>query len=90
MRAGTDEQRAGVIENQANADRFAANILPVIHDIERPWREVCDVAFIANDTTSPYLVGPNGYYLRDPQSRKPLIFDLADGKRPPVRKPHQW
>ena len=35
MRAGTDEQRAGVIENQANADRFAANILPVIHDIER-------------------------------------------------------
>ena len=70
----------------------AAFLFALVHRIlvERPWREVCDVAFIANDTTSPYLVGPNGYYLRDPQSRKPLIFDLADGKRPPVRKPHQW
>ena len=63
----------------------AAFLFALVHRIlvERPWREVCDVAFIANDTTSPYLVGPNGYYLRDPQSRKPLIFDLADGKAKP-------
>lgn len=31
-------------------------------------------------TNSPYLVGPNGYFLRDPQSRKPLIWDLATGR----------
>ena len=43
--------------------------------IERDWREVCDVAFIETSTNSPYLVGPNGYYLRDPSTEKPLIWD---------------
>ena len=63
----------------------AAFLFALIHRIliERTWREVCDVPFIADDTTSPYLVGPNGYYLRDPESRKPLILDLADGKAKP-------
>ena len=45
---------------------------------ERDWRETCDVKHLQEGTTSPYLVGPNGYYLRDPESRKPLIFDLSD------------
>ena len=40
------------------------------------WREVCDVPFLENDTNSPYLVGPNGYYLREVESGKPLIWDL--------------
>ena len=40
---------------------------------ERGWRETCDVRFLGEDTTSPYLVGPNGYYLRDSETRKPLI-----------------
>lgn len=49
----------------------------------RDWRAVCDVPFLADDTTSPYLVAPNGYYLRDPESRKPLIWDLADNRAKP-------
>jgi phenylacetyl-CoA:acceptor oxidoreductase len=47
------------------------------------WREVCDVPFLENDTNSPYLVGPNGYFLRDRASRKPLIWDLEDGRAKP-------
>ena len=50
---------------------------------ERGWRETCDVRFLGEDTTSPYLVGPNGYYLRDSETRKPLIWDLVDGAAKP-------
>ena len=63
----------------------AAFLFALIHRIliERDWREVCDVEFISDDTTSPYLVGPNGYYLRDTETGKPLILDLADGAAKP-------
>ena len=59
-----------------------AFLFAVIHRIvcERHWREVCDVPFLAQETNSPYLVGPNGYYLRDPASNKPLIWDAADDR----------
>ena len=30
---------------------------------------------IQDSTSSPYLVGPNGYFLRDPATKKPLIAD---------------
>ena len=58
----------------------AAFLYALIHRIvhEREIESVCDIRFLADDTTSPYLVAPNGFYLRDPQSRKPLIWDLAD------------
>ena len=39
--------------------------------------EELDVAFLKHRTASPYLVGPNGYYLRDSVTREPLIWDLA-------------
>ena len=63
----------------------AAFLFSIIHSIlhEHDWREVCDVPFLSDDTNSPYLVGPNGYYLRDPQTRKPLIWDLAAGVAKP-------
>ena len=63
----------------------AAFLYGVIHRIlhERDWRAVCDVRFLAEDTNSPYLVGPNGYFLRDPATSKPLIWDLAEGKAKP-------
>jgi phenylacetyl-CoA:acceptor oxidoreductase len=59
----------------------AAFLFALVHRIlcERDWRDVCDVAHLKETTTSPYLVGPNGYYLRDPETMKPLIRDLADG-----------
>ena len=34
-----------------------------------------DVPFLKNRTASPYLVGPNGFYLRDPETKKPLLWD---------------
>ena len=63
----------------------AAFLFSIIHSIlhEHPWRDVCDVPFLSDDTNSPYLVGPNGYYLRDAETRKPLIWDLADGAAKP-------
>ena len=39
-----------------------------------------DVPFLKHMSASPYLIGPNGYYLRDPQSRKPLIWDLNQNR----------
>lgn len=38
-----------------------------------------DTAFLRDRTASPYLVGPDGLYLRDPESAKPLIWDSARG-----------
>ena len=50
---------------------------------ERDWREVCDIPFLTEDTNAPYLIAPNGYYLRDPKTKKPMILDLADNKAKP-------
>jgi len=63
----------------------AAFLYALMHRIlhERDWRSECDIPFISDDTASPYLIGPNGYYLRDPQSEKPLIWDLSDNKAKP-------
>ncbi len=60
----------------------AAFLFGLIHRIlhERDWRDVCDLPFLKNTTSSPYLIGPNGWYLRDAASGKPLIWDLADGR----------
>ena len=38
-------------------------------------REALDLSFLKARTGSPYLVGPNGFFLRDPETRKPLIWD---------------
>lgn len=34
-----------------------------------------DLEFLRDTTSSPYLVGPHGYFLRDPESLKPLLWD---------------
>ena len=51
--------------------------------VERQFEETCDLPFLKWRTNSPYLVGPNGWFLRDPKSGKPLIWDAADGKAKP-------
>jgi len=43
-------------------------------------RERLDVEFLYRHTSSPYLVGAHGYYLRDPQTREPLIAPKLEGK----------
>ena len=63
----------------------AAFLFGLIHHIlhERKWEEVCDLPYLKKRTNSPYLIGPNGWFLRDPTSEKPLILDLADGRAKP-------
>lgn len=46
-----------------------------------------DVPFLKERTASPYLIGPNGYYVRDPQSRKPLIWDKRSQSAVPFDAP---
>ena len=38
-----------------------------------------DIDFVKNRTNSPYLVGSDGLFVREPVSNKPLIWDTADG-----------
>ncbi|HRV77830.1 MAG TPA: molybdopterin-dependent oxidoreductase [Thauera sp.] len=43
-------------------------------------RSRLDIDFLKHRTASPYLVAPNGFYLRDPDTRKPLVWDLKTGR----------
>jgi phenylacetyl-CoA:acceptor oxidoreductase len=54
----------------------AAFMLAMIHVLlhETP-RSALDLPYLRDRTSSPYLVGPDGYYLRDVASGKPLIWD---------------
>jgi phenylacetyl-CoA:acceptor oxidoreductase len=60
------------IKPKTDAAFLFALIHVLLHELPR---ERLDVAFLKRDTASPYLVGPNGYYLRDRSNRKPLIWD---------------
>ncbi len=63
----------------------AAFLYALMHRMvhERPWEETCDVPHLKLRTNSPYLVGPNGWFLRDKESGKPLVWDAADGTAKP-------
>ncbi len=37
-----------------------------------------DAEYLKAHTNAPYLIGPDGYYLRDPDGGKPLMWDAAD------------
>ena len=58
----------------------AAFLFGLIHHLlhGKGWKNACDVPYLKDRTSSPYLVGPNGWYMRDPASGKPLVWDLAD------------
>lgn len=42
-------------------------------------RASLDVEYLLGNTASAYLVGPNGYYLRDPETKQPLVWDRRSG-----------
>ncbi len=46
-------------------------------------RDRLDLPFLKDRTGSPYLIGPNGYFLRDPESEKPLLWDRTSGRAVP-------
>ncbi len=54
----------------------AAFMFALIHTMlhEHP-REQLDIAFLRDTTSAPYLVGPNGFYLREAATDKPLLWD---------------
>ncbi|MDE2456193.1 MAG: molybdopterin-dependent oxidoreductase [Burkholderiales bacterium] len=62
------------IKPKTDAAFLFALIHVMLHELPR---ERLDLPFLTGRTASPYLVGPNGYYLRDPAGRKPLVWDLA-------------
>ncbi len=66
----------------------AAFLFALIHVMlhERP-REQLDLDFLKHHTSSPYLVGANGFYLRDPESKKPLVWDVKRGAAVPFDTP---
>jgi phenylacetyl-CoA:acceptor oxidoreductase len=43
-------------------------------------RDALDLEFLGRRTGSPYLVGPNGTFLRDRATRKPLVWDSASDR----------
>lgn len=47
----------------------------IVHDIK-----VYDTEFIAKKTNGSYLIQENGYYIRDKETNKPLLYDIYDGK----------
>jgi phenylacetyl-CoA:acceptor oxidoreductase len=53
---------------------------------EQP-RERLDLFFLRHHTGSPYLIGPNGFFLRDPATRKPLLWDTRRNAAAPFDAP---
>ncbi len=62
----------------------AAFLFAMIHVLlhETP-RGRLDAEFLKHHTSSPYLVGPGGFFLRDPYSRKPLVVDTTTNRAVP-------
>jgi phenylacetyl-CoA:acceptor oxidoreductase len=62
----------------------AAFMFAMIHVClhEQP-RTRLDLPFLKHRTSSPYLVGPNGFFLRDPGSGKPLVIDTRTDRAVP-------
>lgn len=50
----------------------------MLHEMD--WEEISDIDFLKEMTNSPYLVTPDGYFIRDPDSEKPLVWDPEDEK----------
>ncbi|MBI1846409.1 MAG: molybdopterin-dependent oxidoreductase [Candidatus Rokubacteria bacterium] len=67
----------------------AAVLLALLHVIlhEHDWRQACDVPFLAAMTNAAYLVGPHGWYVRDPATLKPLVWDRARERAVPFDDP---
>jgi phenylacetyl-CoA:acceptor oxidoreductase len=65
------------IRPKTDAAFLYALIHVLLHEI---GGERLDAEFLRKHTASPYLVGPNGYYLRDRATQKPLIYDSAQAR----------
>ncbi|RLB33176.1 MAG: hypothetical protein DRH11_09590 [Deltaproteobacteria bacterium] len=50
----------------------------MLHEIQ-----IYDVWFLKNRTNAPYLIKPDGYYCRDPETDKPLMWDDQEKRAKP-------
>lgn len=64
-----------------------AFMLGLMHVLLHEQRDRLDIPFLKQRTTSPYLIAPHGYYLRDPDSGKPLVYDLKMQRAVPFDTP---
>lgn len=72
------------IRPKTDAAFLLAMIHTLLHEMERP---ALDLPFLCQMTSSPYLIGPNGFYLREPESGKPLLWDARRGRAVPFDTP---
>src|SRR5665811_2288490 len=42
-----------------------------------------DVPYLKAKTNGPYLIGPDKLYVRDPETQKPLVWDIRLGEAKP-------
>ena len=64
------------IKPKTDAAFLYALIHVLLHEVSR---DRLDLPFLKQHTSSPYLVGAHGYFLRDPETRKPLLHDVSRG-----------
>jgi phenylacetyl-CoA:acceptor oxidoreductase len=65
----------------------SAFLFAMLHVLLHEHRiEELDVNFLKNHAAAPYLVGPNGFYLR--KDNKPLLWDLARNAAVPYDTPN--
>jgi phenylacetyl-CoA:acceptor oxidoreductase len=62
------------IKPKTDAAFMYAMINVMLHEMPR---DRLDYPFLRDHTGSPYLIGPNGFYMRDPETKKPLMWDLS-------------
>ncbi|MBK9134693.1 MAG: molybdopterin-dependent oxidoreductase [Betaproteobacteria bacterium] len=72
------------IKPKTDAAFLYALIHVMLHEAKR---ERLDVAFLARWSNAPYLVGANGFYLRDESSGKPLVWDRRSARAVPHDTP---
>ena len=68
------------IKPKTDAAFMFAMVHYLLHEVDRTR---LDLPFLKEMTSSPYLIAPNGFYLRDSESRKPLIWDNKTDKAVP-------
>lgn len=64
------------LKTKSDAPFMYAMIYSILYELG--WKKVCDLDFIKKRTNSPYLIGPKGYYLKDGESEKVLVWDAVD------------
>lgn len=75
---GATADRWAPIKPKTDALFLCSMLYVILHEMD--WKKLCDIEFIKNMTNSPYLVGPEGYFMRDRETEKPLIWDLSDNR----------